>query len=112
MPPSGLTTAMSARRARPFAVALALALLAAQSLLLTHAHAEEARGDHGPGAEAAHVCDLCVAFTASAPPPAAATAATVEAAAITLPASRTAPVATFLRGAGHRSRAPPLVRSA
>lgn len=100
-----------ARGARPSALLLSCLLLAAQWLLLTHAHAAHA-DEPAPSQHAPHACDLCVALAAAAPAPAqtAPLPLAPAAAAPLRPATVALPAGT--RGRAHRTRAPPALHSA
>lgn len=103
-----------ARSARPWALALSCLLLAGQWALVRHDHADHPghADDHAPAGQAAHVCDLCVAFAAAAPAPASPALLALPVAAAALPQSLSVPAAARPQGRAHRTRAPPRFLSA
>lgn len=108
---AGHWNATLARSARPWALLLSCVLLAAQWVLLTHHHEAHA-DDHAPGHEAAHVCDLCVAFAGSAAAPTSPATLSVPPAVGPVPPAAVVPAFTRAPDGAHRSRAPPSFRSA
>jgi hypothetical protein len=99
------------RGAGPSALLLSCLLLAAQWLLLTHAH--EAHADEpAPSQHAPHACDLCVAFAAAAPAPAQTVPLALAPAAAPALQAATAALPAETRGRAHRTRAPPALHSA
>lgn len=90
------------------ALLLALLLLAVQTAILTHAHADDAR----PAGAATQGCEFCAGHHSAAPAPDAAAAARPDFHPALLQASSGACLPASRSASAHRSRAPPAFRSA